>query len=112
MVYVGKAFQFRIVFIARNPYTVVTVKKIQISADVEDRSFFREVTTTSTGWTMVYFEKNYTVAPKSFGFTIQDGASGDLVQIGNKSADFVEIRAFNAQNAIVVRKVAVYTESY
>jgi predicted phage tail protein len=112
MVYVGKAFQFRIVFIARNPYTVVTVKKIQISADVEDRSFFREVTTTSTGWTTVYFEKDYTVAPKSFGFTIQDGASGDLVQIGSKSADFVEIRAFNAQNAIVARKVAVYTESY
>lgn len=109
--YIGRAFKFRLLLESGSSYHNIQVNKLCIIVDMPDRIEVGDSITSAEEITLIDFGVPFYDVP-SVGISIQDGGSGDYVQIGDITSSGFALAVKNSANINIPRRISWYAKGF
>lgn len=108
----ARFFKFRLLLNSYKPGINLLVSQLKVTLDMIDRTESGLATSLVSGVQTVNFSRAYKRIPDAVGVTLQNGQSGDFIEITNITASGFQIRIRNSAGTLVARNLHWITKSY
>lgn len=104
--YVARAFEFELRITSDNQSYNVDISTLSVTADVPDITDSGTLTTSALGATTITYDKTFVITTPKVGVTIQNGSTGDYLEITNITSSSFDIAVKNAAGSFVARTIS------